>query len=222
MEATIDKCLAFCQALVSSNQKFNFTLSIGKEIFKFNNQELVASSCVKSKKKKSPCQIRREDRRREARKLKIAEQVVEVPHSATPQQAAEKTAVTVDSLSPKCNHCDYIAASEKGLKQHIRMKHRETQLDSRLPSTPESLREPLVLRNSLVMSPIAATNRDETDENPYKCWAPVDGCDETFNCEEDLKNHIDYDHSSTICHNCKEEFWEQDYEACPACSCVWP
>ena len=83
MEATVDKCLAFCQALVSSNQKFTFTLSIGKETFKFNNQELVASSCVKSKKKKSPCQLRREDRRREARKLKIAEQVVEVPHSAT-------------------------------------------------------------------------------------------------------------------------------------------
>ena len=51
MEATVDKCLAFCQALVSSNQKFTFTLSIGKETFKVDNKELVASSCVRSKKK---------------------------------------------------------------------------------------------------------------------------------------------------------------------------
>ena len=89
MEATVDKCLAFCQALVSSNQKFTFTLSIGKETFKFDNKELVASSCGKNKKKKSPSQVRREERRREARKLKIAEQVDELP-SATPQQAAGK------------------------------------------------------------------------------------------------------------------------------------
>ena len=132
MEATVDKCLAFCQALVSSNQKFTFTLSIGKETFKFNNQELVASSCVKSKKKKSPCQLRREDRRREARKLKIAEQVVEVPHSATPQQAAEKTAVTAvakqesTTLAFKCELCDYKCTSESRLKQHTEnsIKHR--------------------------------------------------------------------------------------------------
>ena len=79
MEATVDKCLAFCQALVSSNQKFTFTLSIGKETFKFDNKELVASSCGKTLKKKSPSQIRREDRRREARKSKITEEAVEDP-----------------------------------------------------------------------------------------------------------------------------------------------
>ena len=131
MEATVDKCLAFCQALVSSNQKFTFTLSIGKETFKFNNQELAASSCVKSKKKKSPCQIRREDRRREARKLKIAEKVVEVLPSATPQQAAEKTAITAvpkqeSTTAFKCELCDYKTTSESGLKQHTEnsIKHR--------------------------------------------------------------------------------------------------
>ena len=85
MEATIDKCLAFCQALVSSNQKFTFTLSIGKETFKFDNKELVASSCGKTLKKKSPSQIRREDRRREARKSKITEEVVKDPAVSAPK-----------------------------------------------------------------------------------------------------------------------------------------
>ena len=134
MEATVDKCLAFCQALVSSNQKFTFTLSIGKETFKFDNKELVASSCGKNKKKKSPSQVRREERRREARKLKTAEQVVEVLPSATPQQAAEKTAVNAvpqqESTTSefKCEQCDYKSTSERGLKQHTRIKHRISQV----------------------------------------------------------------------------------------------
>ena len=134
MEGTIDKCLAFCQALVSSNQKFTFTLSIGKETFNFDNKELVASSCVHKKKKKSPSQIRREEKRREARKLKIAEKVAEVSSSATLQQAAEKTAVNAvpqqESTTSefKCEQCDYKSTSERGLKQHTRIKHRISQV----------------------------------------------------------------------------------------------
>ena len=133
MEGTVDKCLAFCQALVSSNQKFTFTLSIGKETFKFDNKELVTSSCV-TKKKKSPSQIRREDRRREARKSKITEEVVEIPPVTTPQnhKATEKTAVPKQkstALTFKCEQCDYTSTSEKGLKQHARMKHRISQVE---------------------------------------------------------------------------------------------
>ena len=128
MEATFDKCLAFCQALVSSNQKFTFTLTIGKDTFKFENKELVASSCI-GKKKKSPSQIRRE-----ARKLKTTEEVVEVQPIATPQEqeAAEKTAepcqVKSTTLDFKCEQCDYKSTSDKGLKQHARMKHRKSEV----------------------------------------------------------------------------------------------
>ena len=124
MEGTFDKCLAFCQALVSSNQKFTFTLSIGKETFKFDNKELAASSCVK-KKKKSPSQIRRKDRRREARKVKITEEVVEVPPLANSPEAAEKTAVTAapqqksTTLSLQCEQCDYKSTSEKGVSNML-------------------------------------------------------------------------------------------------------
>ena len=209
------KCLDFCQALSSQGVAFNFSLSLGSTFSFSLDTRVKASVSPGTKKRSSPSTLRRNARRKE-------EFLKKKQHPAVSADANPSGETIGDSLSPKCNHCDYIAASEKGLKQHIRMKHRETQLDSRLPSTPESLREPPARRKSLTMSPIAATNRDEKDENPYKCWAPVDGCDEAFNCEEDLKHHIDYDHSSTICHNCKEEFWEQDYEACPACSFVWP
>ena len=133
MEATVDKCLAFCQALVSSNQTFTFTLSIGKETFKFDNRELAASSWV-NKKKKSPCQIRREEKRREARKPKVAEEVAVVSACPAPQKpkTAENNAVSQQEstkLALKCEQCDYTSTSEKGLKQHTRMKHRISEVD---------------------------------------------------------------------------------------------
>ena len=46
MEGTVDKCLALCHALVSSNKKFTFTHLIGKKTFKFDDKELVASSYI--------------------------------------------------------------------------------------------------------------------------------------------------------------------------------
>ena len=60
--AVVEKCLAFCQVLVTSKQQFSFKLSLGKDTFDFNNKELVDSSCVK--KKKSPSQTRREEKRK--------------------------------------------------------------------------------------------------------------------------------------------------------------
>ena len=74
MEASVDKCLAFCQSLAMSGQKFSFTLSIGKDNFSFTNKELGPSSCMK---KKCPSQIRRELRRKEERSLKKAAEPTE-------------------------------------------------------------------------------------------------------------------------------------------------
>ena len=56
----MDKCLAFCQTLAMSNQKFTFSLSLGKDNFNFSNKELVESSW--KMKKKSPSQQRREEK----------------------------------------------------------------------------------------------------------------------------------------------------------------
>ena len=58
MEVSLDKCLSFCQGLAMSNEKFNFSLSIGKDTFNFENKELEPSSEnteeVKKKTKQSP------------------------------------------------------------------------------------------------------------------------------------------------------------------------
>ena len=76
-----EKCLAFCQALTSSNQKFSLSLSIGQDNFNFCNKDLVTSSVLK-KKKKSPSQIRREVKRKlEKHQKEKPEDTVEVSDS---------------------------------------------------------------------------------------------------------------------------------------------
>ena len=166
-----------------------------------------------TKKRSSPSTLRRNARRKE--------EFLKKKHNPAIVNPGEEK--EVDFQSPTCNQCDYKAASEKGLRQHTRMKHKEAQLDSEVPSssfsTLETLREPLANSDSIIVSRSA----DSRDEKPFKCEAPVvDGCEKSFNCEEDLKNHILYDHSSVICYNCEGEFWDQQPPACPFCSVVWP
>ena len=91
MEATVDKCLAFCQALAKSNQKFSINLTFGKDNFSFNNKELATSSW-QMKKKKSPSQLRRETKCREACDKEVAGKVAdkEIPSSKETFKVAEK------------------------------------------------------------------------------------------------------------------------------------
>ena len=133
----MDKCLAFCQTLMTSKQKFTFSLCIGKDTFTFDNKEPESRSC--SQKKKSPSQLRREARRKEEHKLKNASKTTEkvVSHNsdttdkhdalAEAEQVSEKE--TAASLEINCNECDFKSATEKGLRIHSRMKHRICQLD---------------------------------------------------------------------------------------------
>ena len=73
----MDKCLAFCQTLAMSNQKFTFSLSLGKDSLNFSNKELVESSW--KLKKKSPSQKRREEKRKlERSKKPVADKVTQV------------------------------------------------------------------------------------------------------------------------------------------------
>merc|ERR1719260_498109 len=130
----MDKCLAFCQALATSNQKFTFSLTIGKDSFSFENKELVSSSW--QKKKKSPSQLRREAKRREERASKAAVEANGVSH--TTEEVVENISEPVvkdkprgeaSNLKFKCDQCNYLSVSAKGLSQHIRVKHRVAQVN---------------------------------------------------------------------------------------------
>jgi hypothetical protein len=65
MEANVDKCLAFCQELASSNQKFTFALTMGKDKFFFStsNQRREAPAKGSDLKKAAPRQQGRRERR---------------------------------------------------------------------------------------------------------------------------------------------------------------
>jgi hypothetical protein len=58
MEGNVDKCLAFCQALVASNHQFTFALNIGKDTFSFSTYDL-----ARDLKKAAPKPKNRRDRR---------------------------------------------------------------------------------------------------------------------------------------------------------------
>ena len=121
----------------------------------------------------------------------------------------EKTA----SSSFSCDQCDYTYASEKGLRQHKRMKHGKSQLENQLqsssPSSPKSLRHPTSYSSALAVSPTEDSTRAipckncEEDMSPNHICPTYDcgGCDEVFNTEKHLTNH-EWTVHPNMCHIC--------------------
>ena len=123
------KCMDFCQALpafhFSLNMGHNSTFSLGK-----------VNAAPVAKKKASPSTQRRNARLREEFLSKKRQSL------ATVNSPVDKATTSLFS----CDQCDYNKVSEKGLRQHARMKRWKTQLEEQLPkssspATPESLRQ---------------------------------------------------------------------------------
>ena len=150
----MEKCLAFCQGLVTSKQQFNFKLSLGKDSFDFNNKELANSSC--RKKNKSPCQTRREERRRLERSQLV------------PKDATVKVTGVGKSNDFKCSNCDMEFGTEKGLKIHIGRAHKVPEA-----TTPEKERSDNPLETSLTVSPLRETVREEKETNEVYEALPI-------------------------------------------------
>ena len=108
------KCLDFCQALSIQGVAFNFSLSVGSNFSFSLNTGGKAALSPGTKKKGSPSTLRRNARRRR--------EFLEKKQNPAAVNPSEEP--VVDSLAPTCNQCDFKAASEKGLRQHIRMKHK--------------------------------------------------------------------------------------------------
>ena len=67
----------------------------------------------------------------ERNKMKVAEKVTERDVSKVNEKGSKVVSEeeTEVSLYFNCGQCDFKSASEKGLRHHIRMKHRISQLD---------------------------------------------------------------------------------------------
>ena len=173
------KCMDFCQALASQGLPFHFSLNMGPD-FTFSLDTRGKAGAVPVKKKKvSPSTQRRNARRREEFLLKKRQRL------STVDAPVEKA--TVPQFS--CDQCDYTNVSEKGLRQHIRMKHRRDQLENQLPkssspATPESLRCS-TQATSLASSPPLHSSREEACPNCDGSLTSDHQCDSESDCDEE-------------------------------------
>ena len=176
MESAVDKCLAFCQALIKSDQKFTLNLSIGNDKLFFSNKELESSW----KKKKSPSQVRREENRKRSRQNKATEEVADNGADEATVEKAECNSTAAKAEVPaviSCEECGYKATTEKGLKQHMRMKHRKLpQPTTSLLSTPEATRRQ-TMPDDLNSSPLPNITREETCHNCGEIFTSKHQCD---------------------------------------------
>ena len=173
VDSLASKCLAFCQALVSQGQVFNFSLSIGSDFtFSLDTRSKDFESQV-NKKKPSPSTQRRNARRR----AEFMAKKQQIPPSRT---SIDGEAVQASAVFP-CEQCDYLGASEKGLKQHVRMKHKKAKAT---PASPEVLRSKEESR-SLIGSPHSLHTREENCQNCDEPFTPGHQCGDEEEAEDD-------------------------------------
>ena len=173
------KCMDFCQALASQGLPFHFSLNMGPDFTFSLDTRGKAKAVPVVKKKVSPSTQRRNARRREEFLLKKRQRL------STVDAPVEKA--TVPQFS--CDQCDYTNVSEKGLRQHIRMKHRREQLENQLqksssPATPESLRFS-TQATSLASSPPLHSSREEACPNCDGSLTSDHQCDSESDCDEE-------------------------------------
>ena len=170
----LSKCLEFCQALANQGQVFNFSVAIGPTFtFSLDTRSKAVVNQVVKKKKPSPSTLRRNAKRRE---LYLAKKR---------QKSVPPTSSAPTAVEPKCDQCEYVAASEKGLRQHIRMKHKE-------PQPAERIRSPFS-QPPLVVSPLKEQRRVEVsstrEENPPNAKGTDCTCSNSQCCD------CNHDHS---------------------------
>ena len=195
------KCMVFCQALASQGQAFNFSLTVGPD-FSFSLDTRSKAASPGMKKKASPSTLRRNAKRRE--------EYLQQKRQPSSVKLTEGVEVASNALS--CDKCDYNAASEKGLRQHKRMKHGLSQLapsgDSNIQATPEKNRTSSSV-DSLAVSPSVEASRiipcqdcANDDCSTHCCEIhKCGGCEKMFSNHDDLSDHMATVHPF-MCHIC--------------------
>ena len=151
----LTKCLDFCQALSNQGQVFNFSVAIGPDfIFSLDTRRKERSTVAK--KKASPSTVKRNARRKEEY----------LKRKNKPSSVNNIEELEVVSDAPKCDQCNFKAASEKGLRQHQRMKHKPSMVASSENSENQTSPECEILREeelkvSLNISQPSGTRDDE-------------------------------------------------------------
>jgi hypothetical protein len=189
MEDNVDKCLAFCQALVASNHHFTFALNIGKDTFSFStyNQPRKGSACMGRDLKKAAT---RQQRRRERRAADPAVKQKAADHcaaaaaekAAAEQAAAQpemggaagpaRTAAEQAKREPCCRRCKQTVASHPGGAKGCGASC------TNLALTPEKLRQASG-QGDLHLATPGKGGREEKCENCNNVMTPEHQCEET-------------------------------------------
>ena len=165
------KCMAFCQALASQGQVFNFSISVGPNFsFSLDTRSKAIKDSTVTKKKASPSTLRRNAKRRE-------EFYKKQPISSA--STAGDGAASGASVMLKCDQCDFEAGSEKRLSEHIENIHKAPVLPVTPKSGPEKLRSQGWSTGSLNCSPILPNPRLETCRNCEAIFSPGHQCSES-------------------------------------------
>ena len=126
----VSQCLAFCQMLATTNQAFNFTLTLGSS-FNFCLDTRVKYLAPVSKKRSSPSTQRRNARRRQEY-LDIKNSVGRAENE---KQTGSKSA-EIKTFSQSCEICDFSANSSIALNIHMKKQHENlAQLDGNMSLT---------------------------------------------------------------------------------------
>ena len=168
----LDKCLAFCQALVQSNNHFTFKLAIGNVDFNFEHKKPEKSFL--KKKKKSPSQVRREERRRQER-AKVNDL----------KEAGKASEENFKPVAVNCSQCDVTSSSEEDLRAHIETEH----APSVLP-TPEKERAFDQIADLELTPPVHNLRKENLFASAVKVLrCSYKRCDETFTSIDAKWNH---------------------------------
>ena len=171
--------------LASQGQAFNFSLAIGSS-FSFSLDSRTKAEGTVIKKRVSPSTLRRNTKRR---KEFIMKQQLSSNRITSEKETASKVL--------KCDQCDYEGASEKGLTQHKRMKHKKPAADigHQLPTTPQAGTGILRSRNesteSLICSPLLANTREENCQNCEAPFSPGHQCEDSISDTPEVDNDSD-------------------------------
>ena len=184
----LNQCLEFSQTLDKKRRAFSFKVTVGNFSFSLDSSE-TSPKVMEKKKKLSPSQIRRNQKRREHFLLMKAAAPSDNPLPA-PEKEQEKGEIH------KCEICDKVFKTEKGLKSHKTRTHkvetlRGLSLDKSLEvSLPSEERE-----NENTSTPVktktSELEKSETfGDQLMESLIPCDSCVALFENEEDMKDHL--------------------------------
>ena len=170
-----------------------------------------------AKKKKSPSQLRRQERRRQEGLSTQKEDSETLASENVVGADIEKPAVkpadnSADESVPqfKCNQCLYTNITEKGLAQHIRMKHKISQVDGNIDSEED------VSQEYDVFTLEVKGNTSETfDPDCFHILGITEecaiSCDKKFSSKEECYKHMYLSHSQ-CCIKLKSNLEKSGYE----------